>query len=422
MAIRTAQELFSPISVQEFIDRYLEKEVLLIERDAGQMVKGQFDLDSLAECIRFIRPWHSKSIRIVPSGDDPEETAAVLAMNDNSGSEIFCLSGFANKKTIILNGAEDYWPSVRDLVMNLRETLSSNVKCNVYCTPPESQGFDTHVDAHDVLVLQTYGSKTWRIHDTQTELPIESSSIAGDMFPRLESSHPDYGEPSREVVLRSGDLLYLPRGVPHSAASTDDASIHFTIGLYPLRRHEFFSQMVDLLAVKDISLRRRLPVGVMRGEDHLSSAGDLLRELATIADSLDEPLDPNLVARINAESNANPGSTEGSMYSAINAENINLNTTVSRPEGCRFSWRLTKEEIRTKCGPSMSLPLKLTGVMPFLQEHPSFCVGDLPDEEITDSAKVVLIRNMVKNGLFRIDSVGEKPPMTAKELEATFAF
>ncbi len=70
----------------------------------------------------------------------------------------------------------------------------------------------------------------------------------------------------------------------------------------------------------------------------------------------------------------------------------------------------------------MSLPLKLTGVMPFLQEHASFCVGDLPDEEISDNAKVVLIRNMVKSGLFRIDSLGEKPPMTVKELETAFSF
>ena len=230
MAIRTAQELFSPVSVQEFIDRYLEQEVLLIERDAGKMVEGQFDLDSLAECIRFTRPWHSGSIRIIPSGEGPEETASFSGIKDDGDSESYCLLGFADKKTIVLNGAENYWPSVRDLVMNLREALSSDIKCNVYCTPPESQGFDTHVDAHDVLVLQTYGSKTWRIHDTQTELPLERSSMANEIFPRLASSKPDYGEPTREVVLRPGDLLYLPRGVPHSAASTDDASIHFTIG------------------------------------------------------------------------------------------------------------------------------------------------------------------------------------------------
>ena len=87
MAIRTAQELFNPVSVQEFIDRYLEKEVLLIERDAGSMVEGQFDLDSLAECIRFIRPWHSNSIRIIPSGEGAEETALLMGIGDDNASE-----------------------------------------------------------------------------------------------------------------------------------------------------------------------------------------------------------------------------------------------------------------------------------------------------------------------------------------------
>ena len=37
-----------------------------------------------------------------------------------------------------------------------------------------------------------------------------------------------------EVTLSPGDLMYLPRGYPHDAASADGASLHLTIGMLPI--------------------------------------------------------------------------------------------------------------------------------------------------------------------------------------------
>ena len=337
----------------------------------------------------------------------------------SEAAESYCIDAFASNKTLIFEKADEYWPSVTELVTNLRTALWTDVHCNVYCTPPRSQGFGTHVDSHDTLILQTYGSKAWRLYEVDEPLPLESSLIADEAHALLDHGLPDSDHPERELALDAGDLLYLPRGVPHSAVSSEHASIHLTIGLYPLRRHQLLGQLVDLLACSDVDLRRRISLDIMAGKESLPSAGSLLRELASIADRLEEPVDPNRLARRSVESWADTGSAEGLIYSAINAKNVNRNTVVSRPKACRLTWRIVNGEIRLRCGKSMALPLKLERIMPFLEANASFRVGDLPDD-ISESAKVVLIRNLVKTGLLRIDSLGEKPPMSVRELEELF--
>ena len=417
MSINSADALMAPLSVRDFVDRHLEKEVLHLERDDADLVEGIFDLDSMSHCLRFMSPQLRDLIRVIPRGDASEKTAASNAVAkgaDDHGLSHF-VAEFGEGSTLTFNMAETYWPPVSDIVTDLRRALASDVRCNVYCTPPESQGFDTHVDAHDVLVLQTSGSKTWRIHDVQTELPVESSTLMAEMFPRLAGSMPDHGEPTREVVLRPGDLLYLPRGVPHSAASTTEHSVHLTIGLYPLRTHEFIGKIIDLAAFADVRLRRRVDAELIRGEIPSASAGDLLREVAGFCDELEEPLDVSrLLAATNEEYQPQPG-TPGMFQTAIAIEGMDLDSVVEWPEGVTWTTRRTPHDFRAVCGGRMALPLKLEPVIDFLENTRCFRVGDAPGI-LKDSAKLTLCRNLVKNGLLRItgrqESLSGAPEVT----------
>jgi len=420
LAIETAKQLFAPCSIETFIDQYLEKEVLHLDRNDPSLVDGIFDLDSMAECIRFGQPMATNAVRVVPS-DAPEETASYQRVCGKSHggpleAEQSIVQAFANKRTIVFGTSEAFWKPVSRIVESLKSTLQTAVRCNVYCTPPVSQGFDTHVDRHDVLVLQTHGTKTWRLHTVDEQLPIESSNVANQMFSRLTSSSPEYGEPTSELTLRPGDLLYLPRGVPHSAASQGEASIHLTIGLYPLRRHVFLNELVDLIATKELELRRRVPIQAFLGKSNLPSAGSLLRELADFADRLEAPIDPNVLVKLSAEQYGHVGGTEGVFYSAAHVDATNLNSIVKRPEGATFSTRRNQSEFVINCGRTMSVPLKVESILPFLEENESFRVGDLPDE-MTNNAKLVLVRSMIKHGLLRIVYLGKPTDEPQETLE-----
>ena len=96
--------------------------------------------------------------------------------------------------------------------------------CNVYLTPPDSQGFSPHFDDIDAFVLQLEGKKLWKVYPPRSER---------EMLPRFSSPNfeqGEIGEPVLEAVLEPGDLLYMPRGTVHQACCVPGAhSLHVTI-------------------------------------------------------------------------------------------------------------------------------------------------------------------------------------------------
>ena len=403
MTITDTRSLLDPVSIDEFVAEYLERKALHLPRNDPRLVDGIFDLDSMGHCLQYARPHHRNAVRVIApdGGGDKSVEMRHAAAEDPNGGVAVMRSAFAERHTIVFNGAEDYWPSVERIVMDLRRALRSNVQCNVYCTPPASQGFDTHVDAHDVLVLQTSGSKTWRLHDVDHDLPLERSPIVSEMFPRLANSLPDHGEPTREVVLRPGDVLYLPRGVPHSAASTDQHSVHLTIGLYPLRIHELLARIGDLVAFQRVELRRRVPLEYYAEPATTPTAGDLLRQAADLADACDPPVEIGRLLEIDEERHAPPPSPNGSFASALASNRVDLETVLERPEGRPWKCRRSGDEFRISCGATMSLPAKLAPILPFFKKHERFRVGDMPPI-LTDNAKITLGRNLLKAGVLRV--------------------
>lgn len=408
--IASARALLAPLEPSEFIAHHLERELLHLERRDPSLVDGIFDLDSMGHCLRYMQPQRRNLIRVVAgdrSGERTTEMLARIAEAPGSGERLI-RSLFADGHTVVFRYAEGYWPALESIAMDLRRVLRSLVHCNVYCTPPDSQIFDTHVDTHDFLILQTSGSKTWRLHAVPHELPIDTSPLLSDLEPRLPSALPTFGPVSREIVLRPGDLLYLPRGVPHSVASTDQHSVHVTIGLYPLRMHQLLSRVLDLLAMQAVELRRGTPIEWFDGEGSTPSAGDLLRQAAQLADAAESPIDLDRILQVFEEQHAPPIDPRGSIVAALRSKHLDLDTVLERPAGATWKTRRGPGEFRVSCGKGMALPLKLEPVLGFFERHERFRVGDLP-EMLSDNAKLTLARSLVKNELLRVSDQPAPP-------------
>src|SRR5690349_4588694 len=71
---------------------------------------------------------------------------------------------FAGGSTLVLQALHRVWPPVIDFCQQLAADLGHPVQANAYVTPPQSRGFDSHYDVHDVFVLQVAGRKRWTIH------------------------------------------------------------------------------------------------------------------------------------------------------------------------------------------------------------------------------------------------------------------
>ncbi|GBG29628.1 Bifunctional lysine-specific demethylase and histidyl-hydroxylase NO66 [Hondaea fermentalgiana] len=158
---------------------------------------------------------------------------------------------------------------------------------NVYITPPGTQGLAPHYDDVDVFVLQCAGEKRWFVHDAAEPHQVLAMEYSEDLQ-RL-------GKKRMEVVLRPGDLLYLPRGTTHYAqAEGSEHSVHITLSTHQNQTfYNFleasFTKLLDAAASSDVRFRRGLPVGYLANNGTLgktSAAGPGSKMLSTMVSLL----------------------------------------------------------------------------------------------------------------------------------------
>ena len=130
---------------------------------------------------------------------------------------------FADGATIVAQALHLHWEPLAVFCRDLERTLEHPTQANAYYTPRSAQGLPVHHDTHDVLCLQVSGTKRWRVHEPVLELPLRDQRYSREL-----------GAPGAavlDVTLAAGDTLYLPRGWLHEALTSDDHSLHLTIGI-----------------------------------------------------------------------------------------------------------------------------------------------------------------------------------------------
>ena len=133
------------------------------------------------------------------------------------------LTAVASGATVVLQALHHTHPPLAAFCRLLEAELEQPVQANAYFTPRGSPGLPVHHDTHDVFCLQVAGRKRWLVYKPALELPLR------DQRYRPEMGEP--GEPVLDLVLEPGDMLYMPRGWLHEALTSDEDSLHLTIGV-----------------------------------------------------------------------------------------------------------------------------------------------------------------------------------------------
>jgi hypothetical protein len=151
------------------------------------------------------------------------------------------VDGYRGGATVVLQGLHLTDPVLARVANNLALELDQPIQVNAYLSPPSARGLDVHFDYHDVFVVQLEGSKRWRIWEPteRSRDPIGGPHAA----PRPDWS--ELGDPQLDLVLEPGDVLYLPRGHPHVAETTEQESAHLTIGLLAVTWHRVVRRAID---------------------------------------------------------------------------------------------------------------------------------------------------------------------------------
>jgi len=132
--------------------------------------------------------------------------------------------------SVVLNHADLQSPAIAAVCEDLQSSFL-HVYANVSITPVNSQTVPPHADDRDVLVIQLYGSKQWKVYQrVPIPYPYPKEQVGKE---GLEV--PDEvlkGPVMIERTLHPGDVMYMPRGYVHEAKSVpNDCSVHVTVAL-----------------------------------------------------------------------------------------------------------------------------------------------------------------------------------------------
>lgn len=388
---RALSYLLDPMPFSAFLEAHWEKEPLHLQRQAPDYYAGLFGLEEVEQYLFTVRP-RGNELRLVARG---KPNIAFHEQEEASLRVVY--QAFREGYTINLNGVHRHWPAVHTLVDAVRRRLRCYTNVNVYITGPESQGFETHHDGHDVFVLQTCGRKRWRLYEVQEELPLEGRETSA-------RQGGGWGEPVREVELSAGDLLYLPRGVPHSAVTGDCCSVHLTIGIRPLLMEAVLSELIRSVVRKDAHWRRAVTLPGARGarpapaiQAITERLSESLRGLGPL-ESLIETLEDQLLQTEEAVG-VGPG---GYLSSLERLDVLQLNSELEcRPGHSGVLSRREEEVVLTFTGGSLVAPAFCESTLRYILERSRFQISDLP-ETLTEEARVTLCRRLVREGLLRV--------------------
>lgn len=221
------QWIIAPCSLDTFMNQIWEKIPIVITRPhLSNYFDGWFGMDDvkrlLAKRLKYtfnvdVRKYEGENVHYMNKNDDGSTEIAdpeiVWRRFKQEGCSIRLLhpQRWCDPLHKMLAACERFWGCASG--------------CNVYLTPPGTQGFPLHYDDIDAFILQLEGKKKWRVY-----APLNRDALLPRNPPTTHFEPGSHGDPVLEIEIKPGDVLYIPRGVPHQAeACADEHSLHVTI-------------------------------------------------------------------------------------------------------------------------------------------------------------------------------------------------
>lgn len=283
--MHSISDLIAPIPLEVFRSQYEDRAPLHVQADAGRSKAALLGWDAFNRLLDQRSVWTAQTLKVMFGGNPvpPKQYCSEVRIRglrtlrpDPAKVQILAAQG----ASLVADDVEFLHPPVRALVEPLSRTFSGAVDANVYCSFGGVQAFGTHYDTHHVFAVHTEGEKVWRLYQNRAEAP-ETFPVDSPDTRRLMTEA--RGPVLREVTMRPGDVLYLPRGWYHDALASSEASLHVTFSVTPLNGRALLRALDDL-APADPAFRAFLPSseedgGVALGA-HLEALGARLADLA----------------------------------------------------------------------------------------------------------------------------------------------
>lgn len=386
------ERIIAPMTPEIFFAEYFEKKHLVIRREDRAYYRDLLSIDDIDRALTTMvfdidDLQMVNTGRPVPSDDYALPSGAVDAVR--------VTHHFSQGATIILPGLHRKLPKLAAYCRALETVFSCDLQTNIYLTPDNAQGFKTHYDSHDVIVLQTHGTKTWRIYDSPMVLPLRSQAFRPEGFVA--------GNVIDEFVLRAGDMAYVPRGVVHDAIATDEVSLHITTGLLHQRWIDVLVDTLVQYAHDDPALRASIPAGFANAGADLQSMGQLLARHLNEAAAAIDPV-AAMTRQANEFRTRRLPVVPGHFAQFAAADLIAEGTKVGLRDNLIWAIATVGDEVVLSVYEGeIAFPAYVEGALRAILGGAGFTVGAL-DCDLDAEGQAVLARRLVREGvLYRVD-------------------
>ncbi|RVX38376.1 cupin superfamily protein [Nonomuraea polychroma] len=177
------------------------------------------------------------------------------------------VSALAGGATLVLQGLNRFWPPLGDLCRRLSSEIGHPVFANAYLTPSAARGFGAHRDPYHAWLAQAEGSKNWRLWAPDADHATD--------------------QPTLEVTLEKGDVLWIPRGWWHSGASIDTPSLHLTLTVWATKTEDVLRVILASLS-DSAAMKRELPPNALAGDESaIAEVATAVTEIFQLMSALD---------------------------------------------------------------------------------------------------------------------------------------
>lgn len=293
MTIATFADLIAPVTPEEFFRDYYGRKPLHIPGAADKFA-GVMSWDHLNRLLNMTALWSQETIVLKHDTRTIPPQAYSTQVTDRRDQQALqpdpakVMDFIRRGASFGLNRIDTFDAGMRAVGAALEEALAGRAQANLYCSRKETQAFDVHFDTHDVFALHCEGEKEWHLYET-----VEDNPIHHPLFRRqpVEQRRARAGRVVQTVLLKPGDLLYVPRGVYHDALCVTDNCVHIAYGVTTVIGIDVLTLLTNRAPAEGL-FRRTLPNPASADYEEalkarLTELGDQLKAMATDQQTLD---------------------------------------------------------------------------------------------------------------------------------------
>lgn len=388
------KELLSPLEPALFLREYWQRSPVVVARQSPDHYAGLFSVADVERVVGYGQLKYSQ-LKVARAGSDAQASQAYHVESARTSDTNGLFHSYAEGESIVFNFLPSYWEPAARLCAAVEQWLQFPAGANAYVTPRNACGFPPHFDAHEAFILQTHGSKHWRIYR-------RSQRAANETAEEQIVAREELGEPIRELDLHAGDLLYIPRGYVHEASTLDSSSIHVTLGVRTYTLLDLLNEVLAVEGAQNPDLRTPLAAAALEASLGVDETVEQLERVVNAIELRSRLAEARARLKLRLIERLRPLPTSH-LQSLDRLDRVGLDTRVAKRAGmlCHVARKAGRAELAFP-GNRLGGAANLEPALRFLADvREPFTVRALPDT-LSDESKLVLVKRAIREGLLEL--------------------